>query len=140
MRTSCASGLRVMAMTSPIFILLRRMYGAAAAQACQTLHGLAVFRIGITGYACNNLHHAYCCYVCRAYHRQLTSAKETQHPSPVFSMTYTRLFSPPLGQDLMMKVHSVSLASSATCDRRQVCVTAGLVSGSPTTLHFLTTS
>ena len=32
-RTSCVSGLRVMAMTSPIFILLRRMYGAAASQA-----------------------------------------------------------------------------------------------------------
>ena len=32
-RTSCASGLRVIAITSPIFILLRRMYGAAAAKA-----------------------------------------------------------------------------------------------------------
>lgn len=37
-RTSCASGLRVIAMTSPIFNLLRRMYGAAAIQACQKAH------------------------------------------------------------------------------------------------------
>lgn len=42
-RTSCASGLRVMAMTSPIFILLRRMYGAAAAQDCQKRQDLAGF-------------------------------------------------------------------------------------------------
>lgn len=40
LRTSCASGLRVIAMTSPIFNLLRRMYGAAAVhnlseEACQ---------------------------------------------------------------------------------------------------------
>ena len=34
--------------------------------------------------------------------------------TPVFSMTYTRLFSPPLGQDLMTKVHSTSFASKAT--------------------------
>ena len=36
---------------------------------------------------------------------------------PVFSITYTRLFSPPLGQDLITKVHSMSFASKATCRR-----------------------
>jgi len=33
---------------------------------------------------------------------------------PVFSITYTRLFSPPLGQDLITNVHSMSFASKAT--------------------------
>lgn len=49
-RTSCASGLRVIAMTSPIFNLLRRMYGAAAVQdlsegACQRQHTCVIHAV-----------------------------------------------------------------------------------------------
>lgn len=103
--TSWPSGLRVMAMTSPIVILFRRIYPAA----------YRVTHVSKTPMRSCNACRGHVQHECKP-----AGAMHAQHALscssiPVFSITYTLLFSPPFGQDFITKVHSLSLMSETTC-------------------------